>query len=237
MADIGHNTPPDPLAAFSLHIDDLFEQAQQFLDGTAIESEAQAEDVSRILNMVRKAAKDADEARKAEKKPHDDAAKAVQTRWKPILEKADLAAETAKNALAAFLMKKEAAQRAAAEAARQEAARQAEAAAQAAAVVSNTDLAGLTTVRVLQENAAELTKKAERLDKKPIQARGGERAVSLRTSYRAEITDPVAFGKWLWEHRRADYLEWLEDVARRECRHGSRGIPGVQVHEERNKAA
>ena len=132
-ATIGHNRPSDPFTLYSESIEDLFDQAKQFLDGEPIETEAQAEDVSRLLSMVRKTSNDADEARKAEKRPHDEAAKAVQLRWKPLLDKLDLAASTAKNALAPFLQAQEDAQRAAAEAARQEAQRQAEAAARCAA--------------------------------------------------------------------------------------------------------
>jgi hypothetical protein len=69
--------------------------------------------------MLRKARKDADEARVAEKKPHDDAAKAVQAKWTPLLDKCELAETTAKKALAPYLIAKEAAQQAEAEASTQ----------------------------------------------------------------------------------------------------------------------
>jgi hypothetical protein len=68
--------------------------------------------------MLRKARKDADEARVAEEKPHDDAAKAVQQKWKPLLDKCELAETTAKKALTPYLEAKEAQQRAEAEALR-----------------------------------------------------------------------------------------------------------------------
>jgi hypothetical protein len=233
LAAIGHNQPADPFTAFSLHLDDLEEQAKQFLDGTGVQTPEQAEDVSRLLGMVRKAANDAEDARKAEKKPHDDAAKAVQARWKPILEKADLIAGTAKQALAPFLQRQEDANRAAAEAAAQEAREKAHAAAQAIQQARPDDLAGQSTARILQENAADAAKRAERLGKVKVQARGGERAVGLRSTYRAEITDPTAFARWMWANRNAEMLTFLEEVAQRECRGGPRGIPGITVHEER----
>lgn len=232
-APMGHNAPPDPFEAFALHIDDLFEQAEQFLDGEGIQTDAQAEDVSRILNMLRKAEKDADEARKAEKKPHDDAAKAVQAKWSPLLGKAKLAAETAKRALAPFLQAKEDAQRAAAEAAAEEARQKAAAARKAAEQAAPDDLHGQTTAKVLQEQAAEALKQAERLDKQKAHAKGGERAIGLRSYWHAEITDPLAFGKWAWEHRRDEYLQFLSELAERECRHGPQTIPGVKFNEER----
>jgi hypothetical protein len=42
-----------------------------------------------------------------EKKPHDERCKAVQAKWKPIIDKADLATSTAKEALAPWLRKVE----------------------------------------------------------------------------------------------------------------------------------
>jgi hypothetical protein len=231
-AAIGHNIPPDPAAAFALHLDDLEEQARQFLDGEPVETEKQAEAVSRLLGMVRKAANDADDARKAEKKPHDEAAKAVQSKWKPILEKADLIAETAKKALAPFLRRQEEAQRAAAEAAAQEARELAEAAAQTAAQANPESLYDQTTLKVRQEAAVDAQKRADRLGKAKPQASGGERAVGLRSYYRAEIIDPIAFGKWAWERRRGEYLQFLELLAKREAT-GPKTIPGLIIHEER----
>jgi hypothetical protein len=227
------NQPTDPFEAFSLHIDDLFDQAQQFLDGKPIENEQQAEAVSRILNMVRKAGNDADDARKAEKKPHDDAAKAVQSKWKPILDKVDLAASVAKRALAPWLTAKEAEQQAAAQAAAQEARDKAEAAAKAAEQVRPDDLAGQTTVRVLRENAADLARKATRLDKKPVQARGGERAVSLRSVWETALVDPVAALKHYRERQPEELKAWLLSQAERDVRAGARTIPGFTVTEAR----
>jgi hypothetical protein len=143
-AKAGHNNPPkdDPFEAFTAHIGDLFEEAKNFLDGEAIGSDAQADAVSKLLEMLRTAAKDADKARAAEKKPHDDAAKVVQTKWKPLLDKADLAVTTCKRVLAPWLQAKEAAARAAAEVARAAAEAKAHAAAQAMRQTTLDDLAG-----------------------------------------------------------------------------------------------
>lgn len=227
------NAPADPFEGFSLHVDDLCEQAQQFLDGEPIETEAQAEDVSRLLNMLRKTSNDADEARKVEKKPHDDAAKAVQARWKPMLDRIDLAASTAKKVLTPFLTKKEAAQRAAAEAAQQEAQRLADAAAQAAEQANPNDLAGQATVEILRENAAAASKTAARLDKGKAQARGGERAIGLRSKWTATLTDPAAALKHYRERDPDGLKEWLIERAEVDVRCGKREIPGFTIKEER----
>lgn len=227
------NAPADPFTLFKEHIDELVEEAKNFLDGDPVETEGQAESVSRLLNMIRKASNDADEQRKAEKKPHDDAGKAVQAKWKPLLDAADLAVNTCKSALAPFLLKKEEAQRAAAEAARQEAEQKAAAAREAAEKASASDLAGQLAASIALEDAIAATKQADRLDKQTAQVRGGERTNYLRTSYSAQILDPIAFGKWAWEHRKEEYLAFLTSLAIRECRNGPRDLPGVKVTQER----
>lgn len=232
-AAIGHNAPPDPFDGFSAHIEDLFEQAQQFLDGEPIATEAQAQDVSRLLNMVRKTSTDAENARKAEKKPHDDAAKAVQAKWKPLLDRLDLAASTAKNALAPFLRKQEEAQRAAAQAAMEEARQQAQAAAQAAERVSDTDLAGQSSVRILRENAAALEKTATRLGKQKAHAKGGERAIGLRSVWTPVLTDACAALRHYRERQPEELKEWLLGQAEKDVRAGARSIPGFEINEER----
>lgn len=232
IAAIGHNAPPTPYEGFQAHIDDLFAEAKNFLDGEPIANEGQAEAVANLLNRLRKTGNDADDARKVEKKPHDDAAKEVQARWKPLLDKVDLAASTCKQALSPWLAAKEAEQRRAAEAQQQEAERLAEAARQASQAPAE-DLSAQAERRALEAHADSAAKAAKRASKVKAHAAGGERAIGLRTIYRAELTEPLAFGKWLWEHRQADYLEWLTEWAERECRHGPRGIPGITVHEER----
>jgi hypothetical protein len=231
-AAIGHNQP-EPFELVSESINDLLLEAENFLDGSPIENEEQENAVASILTRLRREAKGADEMRAAERKPHDDAAKQVQAKWKPLLTKAELAINCAKNALGAYLQRKEAEQRAIAAAAAEEARQQAERAREAAAQANPDDFAGAAAVRILQENAADAAKKADRLDKVRAQATGGERAVGLRSTYRAEITDALAFGKWAWTHRQSEYLQFLGEIAARESRHGPKGIPGLTVHEDR----
>lgn len=226
------NRPSDPAVLFAEEIDDLLLEARNYLDGEPIATEGQADAVSSLLNRLRRVSKDADDARKAEKKPHDDACKAVQAKWKPIIDKADLAASTAKQALAPWLRQVEEKQRAEAEFARAEAERLARIAVDAhAASIGNLEEA---------EHAERLLKAAEgakryagKVDKQKAHATGGERAVGLVDRFTAEITDPVAFGKWAWEHRREEYLGFLESLAAAECRHGNRSVPGLKINHER----
>lgn len=228
-AAIGHNQPPDPFEAFTLHIEDLYEQAQQFLDGEPIATEGQAEDVSRLLNMLRKAKTDADEARKIEKKPHDDAARAVQAKWQPLIGKAELAATTAKNALAPFLISQEAAQREAAAALRKEAEQKAAAVSQLD--ISPDNLAGQQYLKAARQEAASIAKEADRADRKRAQARGGERAVGLRSVWTPSLTDPVAALRHYRERRPEELKEWLLEQAEKDVRAGARSIPGFEISE------
>src|SRR6187551_2387581 len=127
MSEIGHNNPP-PFEAFSLDVDDLFATAKDFLDGQPIETEGQAESVAAILDHARKTWKAADEQRKVEKRPHDDAAQAVQDQWNPLLARVKKVETVAKAASGAWLVKLDNEQRAAAAAAQAEADRLAQAA-------------------------------------------------------------------------------------------------------------
>jgi hypothetical protein len=227
---IGDNQP-DAFTLITESIEDLLLEAGNFLDGAEIENEEQEAAVASILTRLRREANAADDLRKAEKKPHDVAGKAVQAKWAPLLSKADIAVTAAKNALTSFLRKKDEAQRAAAQAASEEASRQAEAAAQAAEQASPSDLAGMTTARVLQENAAAAQRTAERLSKARPQARGGERAVGLKSVWTPILADSVAALKHYRARQPEALKEWLLEQAFKDVRAGAREIPGFTITE------
>jgi len=230
------NNPP-PFEAHSLHIEELIENAKQFLDGEPIASQGQADEVGKLLDMIRTAKKGADEQRAVEKKPHDDAAKAVQTLWKPLLERCDLAADTAKRALVPWLEKLEAEQRAEAERARAEAEQARRVALEAERQARDYGaLDDAERAEQARKDADAAERAANRAGRAKAHAEGGSRAIGLRTYYRAEVTDPVEFGKWLWANRRDAYLDFLQEQAAVEARHGPKPIPGIIIHEERKAA-
>lgn len=113
----GHNNPP-PLEAWSMHIESLFEVANGITDVTNDEQETALDE---LLDEFRKARKEADGERTAEKKPHDDAAKAVQAKWKPLLDRCDLATGEIKARLTPYRTAKQRAKDEAARKAREEA--------------------------------------------------------------------------------------------------------------------
>jgi hypothetical protein len=232
MATLLSNAPADPATLFKEEVDDLLLEARNYLDGDPIANEQQAEAVSSLLNRLRRVSKDADAARATEKKPHDDAAKAVQAKWKPLIDKADLAATTAKQALAPWLQQVEEKQRAEAEAARIEADRLAQVAREAREGASGNLEAAEDAERLLKV-AAGAEKFAAQADRARPLATGGERAIGLVDKFTPELTDSCAALKHYREHQPDALKAWLLDQAEKDVRAGSRTIPGFTIHHER----
>ena len=231
MSTLLSNAPPEPAVLFGEEVDDLLLEARNWLDGEPVETEAQAEAISSLLNRLRRVSKDADEARKVEKKPHDDAAKAVQAKWKPIIDRADLAASTAKDALAPYLRKVEEQQRAEAEAARAEAERLATIAREAHAQAGN--LADAEHAERLLKVATGAERHASQAEKQKAHATGGERAIGLRSVWTPILTDPCAALRHYRERQPEDLKSWLVQQAEKDVRAGARNIPGFDVTETR----
>jgi len=226
------NAPTDPFALFKEEVDDLLLEARNYLDGEPIANENQANAVSSLLNRLRRVTKDADETRKAEKRPHDDAAKAVQAKWTPILSKAELATSTAKEALAPWLRQIEEKQRAEAEAARAEADRLARIAAEAHAGATGNLEAAEDAERLLKA-ADGAQRHAAKVEKQKAHARGGERAIGLVDVFTPVLTDALEALKHYRTKQPELLREWLLDQARGDVRTGARVIPGFTIEHTR----
>ena len=237
MTDIagpGHNNPPpDPFEAWTAHIEDLKLEARNWLDGAALENQSQADEVARLMTGLRAAAKDADKARAEEKKPFDDGAKAVQAKWRPLLDGVDLYVDTCKKTLQPWLLKVEAEQRAKAEAARAEAeAKQAE----ALAALRASDVTNLEE----REAAEQMLKDAERADRaaskeekaRPLATGMDGRSAGLRTRYRAVVMDPVLCARHYWKADPRACEAFFQSLVDADVRAGKRQIPGCDVIEE-----
>lgn len=227
---LGHNQPPAEVA-FSLAIDDLYEEAKNFIDGTAIENKGQADAIGQIVASLKKIAKDADAARADEKRPHDEAGKAVQAKWKPLLEKAERAIKAAQKPLTDYLLeqeriRQEEAQRLAEEARKAE--QQAQAAMQNVASLDDVERA-----EELAKEASKLAASAKRTDKAKSHVAGVDRAIGLRTYWTATVTDYSALLRYMKEARPDDLKAMLRDYADAQVRAGSRHIPGVLIEQEK----
>jgi DNA-directed RNA polymerase beta subunit len=230
VATLGHNNPPTPFDECERKVFDLFDEAKGFLDGEPITTQPMCDAVSKLLDMIRVAKREADEHRKTEKRPHDEAAKAVQEKWNPLLVRCDLAADAAKKALTPFLEAQEAEKRAKAEAARKEAEEKARAA-QEALRASRDDLTAREQAEAMLAEAKKADAAANRAEKDKAQGKGGARAVSLRTSYVAEIQDYQALARHIWEADKQALNTFLDEYAAQKVRAGARSLPGVHVRE------
>lgn len=217
------NNPP-PHEAFSLHIEELFATASATINGATVENDEQDAALDALMDDLRKARKDADAQRAAEKKPHDDAAKEVQAKWKPLLDRCDLAVAEIKKLLTPYRDARQRAKDEEARKAREEAA--AREAAAREALQSSDDLESKFTAEKELKQASKLTAVANKIDRS---------ATGLRTKWRAEVTMPVAFGAWLWANRRSDYLGWLDSMAA-QMASTRPTVPGVIFHKERDAA-
>lgn len=223
-APIGDNNPPAD-AAFGLHIDDLFGLLSDTLAGGEVTTDEQEAAIDGLLDEFRKASKDADKERAIEKKPHDDAAKAVQVKWKPMIDKADRGAQACKDALTPYRTAKQRAKDEAARKAREEAeAREAEA---IKALQQSDDLDAKFAAEQEIEAAAKLKAAANRIDRA---------ATGLRTHWEAEIIDRKA-ALLHYLTRSPDRFESLiQQMADEDARGARAPVPGIIFH-ERKKAA
>jgi len=222
--EIGGNNPP-PDAMYSLHVDDLFSLLSDTLAGGEVGNDDQEAAIDALMDDFRKASKDADKARADEKKPHDDAAKAVQAKWKPILEKADRGVSACKDALTPYRMAKQRAKDEAARKVREEAEAKQRAAQEA--LRQSEDL----EARFLAEQELEAAKKlnlvANRIDRS---------ATGLRTYWEAEITDRKAALLHYIARVPERFTALIQQLADEDAR-GARGtVPGIVFHERKRAA-
>ncbi|WP_299327581.1 hypothetical protein [Parasphingopyxis sp.] len=232
-ATIGGNNPPEPIDGFKTHIEDLLVEAQNFLDGSGVNSEAEADGVSRIIDELRTAKKDADAQRRAEKKPHDDAGKAVQAKWKPILERADMAVKVAKDAMAPWLKKLEAERLERERLAREEAERKAEEARKAHQAAQTDGLAARAEAEAKIKEAEEAEKAAAKIEREKTHAKGGARAIGLRTHWTATIVNRRdALNHYVRTNPDA-FVELIQKLADADARAKKHDVPGVQFTDEK----
>lgn len=220
---LSNNPPAD--ATFGLHIDSLFSLLSDTLAGGSVDTDEKEAAIDELMDEFRKASKDADEARKVEKKPHDDAGKAVQVKWKPVIDKADRGVSECKAALTPYRVEKQRATDEAAKKAREEA--EARQAAAQAALQQSDDLETKFQAEQDLEQAKKLTAVANRIDRA---------ATGLRTSWEAELTDKTAALRHYLKTQPGEFSDLIQTLADRDARGARPPVPGVLYH-ERKKAA
>lgn len=240
-AAIGGNNPPpydpDLLAELKAKTDEFVGASNDWLKIEKIESEEHAGQITDQIDGLRGLYKKVDEARKAEKKPHDDAGKAVQAAFKPLMDKLETAANKLKPKLAAYAeakAAKEAEERAKAEAEAKAAAEAAEKAAQEAEAAG--DIGAQVDAETARKEAEKAAKDASKPASKGVKSGSGAgRTMSLRTHKEVEITNIRILFMHFQDH--PDVAETLRRLAAAEVRSKdydpANPVPGINVTERK----
>lgn len=235
----GGNNPPEPTPIEEARelVSLLDVEASAWFDGEPIKNQKQADEVARLIDAARKAKQQFDKDRKAEKQPHDEAAKAVDAKWKPVIADAERILEIAKAAQTPWLIKLDEEKRAAEEKARKEAEAKA---AEARRLAEEAD--GSLAAAKARDAAIEEAKRAEwkaqqaHNDKAGAKGAGMARTVSLRTTWRSLVEDRRAILNHIAKTDPESLTAFVEDWAAKAVRKGARELPGVNIYEERAAA-
>lgn len=221
----------DPFDTIAQEIADLYDEAKNFCDGEPISSPEMADAISALSDRLHAAGKKADELRIELKKPLDDAVKALQARFHPLVGdtksgkgKVVLGKEACLSLLTPW--RERVAKEKAAEAARIAAeAEKARLAAQEALRASAGNLAEREAAEELLADAKRLEKTAKKADKAATTGTG------LRTMWVAELVDEGAALDWAWGRAKAEFLAVVQRNADEAVRAGLRQVPGFVVRE------
>lgn len=244
MADGSTHIPnATPFDLIQEDANDFLLEARNWCDGSGVENQDQADEVSRLLDHGRKLAKVAEDARKEENKPHDEAKAAVQAKYAPLF--ADPKTKTSgqvfkaldalKATLAPFLRKQEEAKREAERLAREEADRKAREAAEAMRQANAADMEAREAAEAKVREAEEAQRAAKQAANDKAHAVGGDRAVGLRTKHIGTITDLNEAVRFYWRQDDKPFRDLVQKMVDADVRAGRRGssIPGVTISEER----
>ena len=239
---IGHNNPPpyneDELANLAKGAADFIAASQVWMKET-IEDDDQAGLLADQISGLRGQFKKVDEARKAAKKPHDEAGAKVQAAFTPILTKLTRAAEALKPLLAKYVERKaqiEAEEKRQAEAKARREREIAEQKLREAEAEGNIDAA--------VDAEAELTKaqKQEKAAAKPVSTQvksssGGGRTMAARSTWKAKITNIRQLFLHYQEHPDViEVLQRLADADMRAAKGENPDIPGAEPLEVKSIA-
>jgi hypothetical protein len=238
MNMIGHNNPPlSPYELSKKAIEDLYEEARQWLDGDPVTTAEQAAALNTLQTEILKASKEADERRKEEARPFDEGKADVQARYNPLIQKdkglCDKAIASIKAALKPYLIELDRQQREAEAKAREEADRLRQEALAAMRAREAENLASVEAAEAKVAEAEAAAAAANKAAKAKAHAKGEGRATGLRTVWKATMVDPKAAAAWAWAERRAELLEFVQSLADADVRRGGRSIPGFEIIDEK----
>lgn len=242
-AVMGGNLPPEPMTTFEavkINIVDLYEEAKLWLDGEPVTTQGHADAVNTLKDSIKKAKKAAEEAYEEEVRPHQDTVKEIQGRYNELIGKnksvtglAIKAEETCNAALKPYLLELERKQQEAARLAREEAERKQREAMEAMRARDAANLAQREEAERLVQDAKRAEEAARAAEKAKAHAKGDGRASGLRSSFKPVLMDRKQAAAWVWTDHNDELMEFVQQVADKAVRAGSREIPGFDVIEER----
>lgn len=227
MTTIGHNGGPplaDPSEEALREISDLFGEAVNFADGEPIDSVDMHDAITLLYDRIHESGKRADALRASEKKPHDDAAAAVQAKYKPALAKVNQAKAALGELLAAW-RKRIADEKAAAAKRKADEAAKVKAEAEAAIRATSGNLEARVAAEELLAHAKSVEKDAKRADKAATTGTG------LRSVWVATLVDEGLALDWAFDRAPDDFKALVQRMADAVVRAGVRVVPGFKVEE------
>lgn len=220
LATIGHNNPPDPIDEAIAPFGDAITEAENWLDGSPVETEAQMQAVDAILAEIRQAGIAVEEAQKVATAPLHQAWKAEIARWKPTVEDLDRLKKGLAALVNPFKQKLAAEKEAAKRAAYEESARKER---EARIALVEADAANIDAQRQAAElQAAALAAKQAASDANRDTVKG------LRTVTHFEIADYSDLLRWMNKNAREELEAAAMEYVRRNHKDGV-VRPGVRV--------
>lgn len=225
VAKIGDNKPPSNYEMVSAEINDLYDEAKNWIDGDPIENQGTADQIETLMAMIKEAHKKADEYRKEEVQPYDEAKTKIQEKYnlligttKTVTGKAVLALAACQEALTPWKQKLQAQKEEEARLAREEAERLQREADEALKAASLED----------KEKAQELAKQAQQATK-AFKRAAKDNVKGLRTVWDVVIKDETEAFRSMWKTHKREIMECVQKLAEGECRNGMRTIKGFEI--------
>ncbi|MGR3524877.1 MAG: hypothetical protein ACU0CT_02620 [Paracoccaceae bacterium] len=218
-----HNAPPDPIDEALAPFGDALTEAENWMDGTAVETEAQMKAVDALIRDMKAAKKAVTAAEESEAKPFYDAWKNAKARYKPTLDDLDLRTKALVAVVDGFKRKLAAEKAEAERLARIEAAHKMREAEEAARKSAEGDYEA--------QRAAMEAKQAAEDAQRAVAVAAKDQVKGLRQTTMHEIEDHRAALHWIAANDKAAMTAFIEDYVRRNCK--DMQIAGVRVWQER----
>ena len=219
-ATIGHNNPPDPIDTITASFGDVITEAENWLDGSVVETEAQMKSVDTLIKGVKAARKAVDDARDATTKPLHEVWKGEIARWKPTQDDLDRIVKGLVGIVDGF-KRRLAAEKAEADRKAQAAAWEATRKAQEAARA--VDVGNIESTRAAAQAMADA-------DAAQKAASSKDTVKGMRTVTKYALEDDRAALHWIAANDKPAIAEFIAEYVRRN--HKNSTIAGVRVWKE-----